>query len=76
MDFRPPWRIYRGTVQNQHQRFGNSFRRAFCAGSLVLLPAVLLGTLAGRWLLAHINQRVFENIVLAVSVLAGLLMIF
>jgi uncharacterized protein len=44
--------------------------------NLVLLPAVLLGTLAGRWLLAHINQRLFENIVLAVSAIAGLLMIF
>jgi uncharacterized membrane protein YfcA len=63
--FKVPFMVRLGLITPQSFEF-----------NLVLLPAVLLGTLAGRWLLAHINQRVFENIVLAVSAIAGLLMIF
>lgn len=40
--------------------------------NLALLPAVLAGTWLGRRLLAKIDQRVFENIALALSVVAGL----
>lgn len=39
--------------------------------NLVLLPAVLVGAWLGRWLLARINQRVFENIVLGLALVAG-----
>jgi uncharacterized membrane protein YfcA len=37
-----------------------------------LLPAVLAGNWIGWKLLARINQRTFENIALALSVIAGL----
>jgi uncharacterized protein len=36
-----------------------------------LAPAVIAGTLLGRWLLGRINQRVFENIALALTLVAG-----
>ncbi|HEY1764672.1 MAG TPA: sulfite exporter TauE/SafE family protein [Opitutaceae bacterium] len=39
--------------------------------NLLLLPAVLAGAWFGRWLLIRINQRVFENIVLGLAVIAG-----
>ncbi|HXQ80534.1 MAG TPA: sulfite exporter TauE/SafE family protein [Opitutaceae bacterium] len=39
--------------------------------SLALAPAVLAGTWLGKWLLRWINQRTFENIVLALAVVAG-----
>jgi uncharacterized membrane protein YfcA len=39
-----------------------------------LAPAVIAGTLLGRWLLGRINQRVFENIALALTLVAGLKM--
>jgi len=38
---------------------------------LVLAPAVLAGTWLGKWLLGWIEQRTFENIVLALAVVAG-----
>jgi uncharacterized membrane protein YfcA len=41
------------------------------SANLLLLPAVLVGAWFGRWLLIRINQRVFENIVLALAVIAG-----
>lgn len=44
--------------------------------NLVLAPAVLLGTLVGRRLLVKINQRVFENLALALSALAGAKLLF
>jgi uncharacterized protein len=40
--------------------------------NLLLLPAVLTGNWIGWKLLARINQRTFENIALALSVIAGL----
>jgi hypothetical protein len=43
--------------------------------NLMLAPAVLLGALAGRWLLIRINQQLFENLVLALSAVAGILLI-
>lgn len=35
--------------------------------NLLLAPAVLIGTFAGRWLLTRINQKWFENIALGLS---------
>jgi uncharacterized protein len=43
--------------------------------NLMLAPAVLAGAFAGRWLLIRINQRLFENMVLALSAIAGVLLI-
>jgi uncharacterized membrane protein YfcA len=39
-----------------------------------LAPAVVAGTLLGRWLLGRINQRAFENIALALTLAAGVRM--
>jgi uncharacterized membrane protein YfcA len=36
-----------------------------------LAPAVIAGTLLGKWLLGRINQRLFENIALALTLIAG-----
>ena len=43
--------------------------------NLMLAPAVLLGAFVGRWLLIRINQQLFENLVLALSAIAGVLLI-
>jgi uncharacterized membrane protein YfcA len=43
--------------------------------NLMLLPAVLLGAAAGRWLLTRINQSLFEKLVLALSAIAGVLLL-
>jgi len=45
------------------------------AFNLMLAPAVLLGAFAGRWLLIRINQRLFEQMVLGFSAIAGFLLI-
>ncbi len=37
-----------------------------------LVPAVLIGALIGRWIIQRIDQRLFERLVLAFTVLAGL----
>jgi len=42
--------------------------------NLMLAPAVLLGAFMGRWLLIRINQRLFETLVLALSGIAGVLL--
>jgi hypothetical protein len=42
--------------------------------NLVLAPAVITGTVVGRWLLGRINQRLFENIAIALTVAAGVKM--
>lgn len=42
--------------------------------NLELAPAVVAGTLLGRWLLGKINQRMFENIALALTLVAGVKM--
>lgn len=44
--------------------------------NLWLIPAVVVGTWLGRKLLASIDQRAFENIALALSVVAGLKLLF
>jgi uncharacterized membrane protein YfcA len=43
--------------------------------NLMLAPAVLLGAFAGKWLLLRIDQQLFENLVLALSAIAGVLLI-
>ena len=43
--------------------------------NLILAPAVLVGVLAGRWLLVRIPQRLFEHLLLAFAVLAALRLI-
>jgi uncharacterized membrane protein YfcA len=43
--------------------------------NLMLAPAVLLGAFLGRWILLRINQQLFENLVLALSAVAGVLLI-
>ena len=64
----------------------NLFKVPFMAGlglitaqsfefNLKLAPAVLLGALAGRWLLVRINQQLFEKLVLGFSAIAGILLI-
>jgi len=40
-----------------------------------LLPAVLMGALAGRWLLALVEQSLFENLVLALTLASGILLL-
>jgi uncharacterized membrane protein YfcA len=44
--------------------------------NLALAPAVLAGTWLGKWLLGRINQRLFENIALALTLGAGVRMLF
>jgi uncharacterized membrane protein YfcA len=44
--------------------------------NLALAPAVLAGTVLGRWLLGRINQHVFENIALVLTLAAGAKMLF
>jgi uncharacterized membrane protein YfcA len=39
--------------------------------NLALAPAVIVGTMLGRWLLGRIDQRLFENIALALTLVAG-----
>jgi hypothetical protein len=35
---------------------------------------VLLGAVAGRWLLMRVNQNLFEKLVLALSAIGGILL--
>jgi uncharacterized membrane protein YfcA len=44
--------------------------------NLLLAPAVILGALAGRAVLPRVNQRLFENLALALSAISGLRMLF
>ncbi len=41
-----------------------------------LAPAVIAGTLIGRWLLGRINQRIFENVALTLTLASGVKMFF
>ena len=43
--------------------------------NLALAPAVFAGVLAGRWVVKHINQGVFEQMVLALSAIGGVLLL-
>jgi uncharacterized protein len=62
--FKVPFMVKLGLITPQSFEF-----------NLLLAPAVLLGALAGRWLLIHINQRLFEQLVLSLSAVAGVLLI-
>src|ERR1700730_1455777 len=62
--FKAPFMVKLGLITPQSFEF-----------NLALAPAVLLGALAGRWLLIRINQRLFENLVLGLSAVAGILLI-
>jgi uncharacterized protein len=42
--------------------------------NLMLAPAVFLGALAGRWLLLRVNQNLFEQLVLILSAIGGILL--
>jgi len=42
--------------------------------NLMLAPAVLLGAVAGRWLLVRVNQNLFEQLVQALSAIGGILL--
>ena len=43
--------------------------------NLALAPAVLIGAVAGRWLLVRVNQNLFEQLVLSLSAIGGILLI-
>jgi hypothetical protein len=43
--------------------------------NLILAPAVVLGALAGRWLLVRINQKLFDQLVLLLSAIGGVLLV-
>jgi uncharacterized protein len=43
--------------------------------NLLLAPAVVFGAFAGRWLVARINQALFERLVLLLSAIAGILLL-
>jgi uncharacterized protein len=62
--FKVPFMVDLGLITTQSFSF-----------NLVLAPAVLLGALAGRWLLKHVNQNVFEQLVLLLSAIGGILLI-
>jgi uncharacterized protein len=62
--FKVPFMVKLGLITPQSFEF-----------NLILAPAVLLGALAGRWLLMRINQQLFEKLVLGLSAIAGVLLI-
>ena len=62
--FKVPFMVALGLITAQSFEF-----------NLMLAPAVLLGAVAGRWALIRINQQLFENLVLALSAIAGILLI-
>ena len=43
--------------------------------NLLLAPAVVLGAIAGRWLVVRITQALFEKLVLTLSAIAGVLLL-
>jgi uncharacterized membrane protein YfcA len=50
------------------------FSRQSLLFDLVLAPAVVAGALTGRWLFSHINQRLFEILVVSLTALSALLL--
>ena len=62
--FKVPFRVDLGLITVQSFAF-----------NLALAPAVLLGALAGRWLLVRVNQNLFEQLVLLLSAIGGILLI-
>ncbi|MDR2512555.1 MAG: sulfite exporter TauE/SafE family protein [Puniceicoccales bacterium] len=59
--FKVPFMVHLGLIHSGSLRL-----------NVWLLPAVLAGAFAGRWVLVRINQVVFEKLVLALGLLAGL----
>ena len=45
-------------------------------GNLLLLPAVIVGALAGRVILRKLDQKLFENLALGLSAVAGVKLLF
>ena len=39
--------------------------------NVLLAPAVLLGLLAGRWLIGRVSQRMFEGLMLTFAAIAA-----
>jgi hypothetical protein len=62
--FKVPFMVKLGLITPQSFEF-----------NLILAPAVLLGAFVGRWLLIRINQRLFEQMVLGFSAIAGIFLI-
>jgi uncharacterized membrane protein YfcA len=62
--FKVPFMVDLGLITSQSFSF-----------NLMLAPAVLLGALAGRWLLKRVNQNLFEQLVLLLSAIGGILLI-
>jgi hypothetical protein len=62
--FKVPFMVDLGLITTQSFSF-----------NLMLAPAVLLGALAGRWLVKHVNQNLFEQLVLLLSAIGGILLI-
>jgi uncharacterized protein len=62
--FKVPFMVDLGLITTQSFSF-----------NLALAPAVLVGALAGRWLLKHVNQNLFELLVLLLSAIGGILLI-
>lgn len=50
------------------------FSRRSLTFDVIMLPAVLAGTLAGRWIIHHIPQRTFESLVIVLTAVAVLLL--
>jgi uncharacterized protein len=62
--FKVPFMVDLGLITTQSFSF-----------NLMLAPAVLLGALAGRWLLKRVNQNLFEQLVLLLSAIGGILLV-
>jgi uncharacterized membrane protein YfcA len=62
--FKVPFMVNLGLITTQSFGF-----------NLALAPAVLLGALVGRWLLVRVNQNLFEQLVLLLSAIGGILLI-
>jgi hypothetical protein len=62
--FKVPFMVDLGLITSQSFGF-----------NLALAPAVFLGALAGRWLLTRVNQILFEQLVLLLSAIGGILLI-
>jgi uncharacterized protein len=62
--FKVPFMVDLGLITTQSFSF-----------NLMLAPAVLLGALAGRWLVKHVNQNLFEQMVLLLSAIGGILLV-
>jgi uncharacterized membrane protein YfcA len=62
--FKVPFMVDLGLITTQSFSF-----------NLALAPAVLIGAFAGRWLLKHVNQNLFELLVLLLSAIGGILLV-